>query len=187
MENIKISRAVPSDAEGIQTLTIESSKGMYELCGWSPKEIEDHFPPEKTKEAIDRLEKVIANFTEASILFVAKDEGERVVGCCFAERHHPVGDSENRPAGSNKNTIEAVYVLPNFQGHGLAKELYDKVTEQLNPKNDTYLDVFSLNSKAINFYKKQGFSETGKKTFDERFVGATGEMLEITEMVKQNK
>ena len=175
MQNIKISRAVPNNAEGIQTLTIESSKGMYELCGWSSKEIEDHFPPEKTVKAIDRLEKAINNFTEANILFVAKDENNNVVGCCFAEKQE------------DKNTIEAVYVLPEFQGLGLAKELYDKASAQLNPKNDTYLDVFSLNSKAINFYKKQGFSETGKKTFDERFIGATGEMLEIAEMVLRGK
>lgn len=171
MENIKISRATSTDAEGIQNLTIEASKGMYELCGWSPKEIEAHFPPEKTKEAIDRLEKAIISFTEENILFVAKNENDKVVGCCFAEKHE------------NKNTIEAVYVLPEFQGLGLAKKLYDKVYGLLNPEIDTYLDVFSLNSKAINFYKKQGFTETSKKTFDERFLDSKGEMLEITEML----
>jgi ribosomal protein S18 acetylase RimI-like enzyme len=171
IDNLKISKAISDDAEGIQTLTIESSKGMYELCGWSPKEIEDHFPTEKNKEGAERLRKNIPTFTEENILFVAKDEQGKVVGCCLAEKLE------------DKNTIEAVYVLPEFQGLGLAKKLYGKVYERLNHYNDTFLDVFSLNSKAINFYKKQGFSETGKKTFDERFKNSKGEMLEITEMI----
>lgn len=175
IDNLKISKAISDDAEGIQALTIKSSKGMYELCGWSPKEIEEHFPPEKNKEGAERLRNNIIAFTEENILFVAKNEQGKVVGCCFGEKLE------------DKNTIEAVYVLPEFQGLGLAKKIYDKVYERLNQYNDTFLDVFSLNSKAINFYKKQGFSEMGKKTFDERFVGSTGEMLEITEMVLYGK
>ncbi len=175
LSKIKILKATPEDAEGIQKLTVEASKGMYELCGWSPKEIEDHFPPEKTKEVIERLEKNIGNFTDDNSLFVSKDENGKVVGACYTERLE------------DKNRIEALYVLPEYQGLGLAKELYDKACENFNPNNDTYLDVFSLNSKGINFYKKQGFSETGKKTFDDRFVGLTGKKLEITEMVKSSK
>lgn len=173
--DIKISKAETGDAEGIQHLTIESSKGMYELCGWSPKEIEDHFPTVKTKEAIERLGKNIANFTEEDILFVAKDESGKIVGGCYAERQE------------YKNRVEALYVLPEFQGLGLAQKLYNKVHEQLNADKDSYLDVFLLNSKAINFYKKQGFSETGKRFFDERFTGSDGKKLEITEMILPSK
>lgn len=175
IDNIKILKAVNDDAEGIQILTIESSKGMYELCGWSPKEIKDHFPSEKNKEGAERLRKNIPTFTEENILLVAKDEQGKVVGCCLAEKLE------------DKNTIEALYVLPEFQGLGLAKKIYDKVYEKLNQYNDTFLDVFSLNSKAINFYKKQGFYETGKKTFDERFKDSAGGMLEITEMIIRGK
>lgn len=178
MNNIKIEKAVPIDAEGIQALTIEASSGMYKLCGWSEQEISNHFPLEKAKKAAEGLEKNIANFTEDNILFVARgtDENnkEKVVGCCFAERH------------KDKNTIEALYVLPEFQGSGLAKELFDKAYGLLDKNKDTYLDVFSLNSRGVGFYKKQGFYETGKKTFDERFKGSDGQMLEITEMILQN-
>ncbi len=181
MNNVKISKAIPSDAYGIQSLTIESSKGMYKLCGWSEEEINNHFPPEKAQKAAEGLEKGIANFTDDNILMVAKmtndndgKDEEKVVGCCFAEKHE------------DKNTIEALYVMPEFKGQGLAKELYDKAHGLLDKNKDTYLDVFSLNSRGVGFYKKQGFVETGKKTFDERFKGSDGEMLEITEMVLYN-
>lgn len=170
MDNIKIGRAAPSDAQGIQSITKEASKGMYKLCGWSEQEIGNHFPPEKTEKTVGGLEKSIANFTDNNILFVAKGD-DRVVGCCFAEKHE------------DKNTIEALYVLPEFQGTGLAKELFDKSYDLLDKNKDTYLDVFSLNSRGIGFYKKQGFSPTGKKTFDERFKGGDGQLLEITEMI----
>ena len=174
MQNIKISKAIPDDAEGIQTLTAEASKGMYALCGWSVEEIQKHFNPEKIKNGANRLKENITNFTEDDTFLVAKDEEGKIVGCCFAEKQE------------DKNTIEAVYVLPEYQGTGLAKRLYDKASESLNPQNDTFLDVFSLNSRGIGFYKKQGFIETGKKTFDDRFIGSDGKKLEITEM-KKNK
>ena len=37
---VEILRGVVDDAEGIQALVSESSKGMYRLCGWTEKEIE---------------------------------------------------------------------------------------------------------------------------------------------------
>jgi ribosomal protein S18 acetylase RimI-like enzyme len=169
--DIKISRAISDDAEGIQTLTAESSKGMYKLCGWSEEEINNHFNAETIKEGVEKLRKSIPTFTEANIMFVAKDEDNKIVGCCFAERQE------------NVNKIEAVYISPEYQRLGLGKKLYDKAYELLNHNNNTVLDVFSLNSKAINFYKKLGFSETEKKTFDEKYIDSTGKKLEILEMV----
>jgi len=167
---INISRAMMTDAESIQILTAKSSEGMYKLCGWSEDEINKHFSPEKIKEGIDKLKNAISNFTENDILFVAKNETSQIVGCCFADKD------------KNINKIEAVYLLDEYQGSGLAKRLYDEAFKLLDHKNDTFLDVFSLNSKAINFYKKRGFSETGKKFFDERFPNSVGDVLEITEM-----
>ena len=176
-ENIgaTIVEAVTEDAEGIQTLVSEASKGMYELCGWSPEEISNHFSPEKIKEGADKMEKSIAAFTESDILYVAKDNNGKIVGCCFAGRQE------------NVNKIEAVYVAQEFQGVGLSKKLFYEAYKLLNPENDTVLDVFSLNSKAINFYKKLGFSETGKKFSDEKYTGSEGKALEITEMMLPGK
>ncbi len=169
--NILISKAVPEDAMGIQLLTAEASVGMYKLCGWSEEEISKHFSPEKIKSGADKLEQAILSFSDSDILIVAKDSEGVIVGCCFAER------------GDESNKIEAMYVKPEYQGTGLAKKLYDEVYKNLNNSRDTFLDVFSLNSKAINFYKKLGFSETGKKFFNQSYSNSLGEPLEITEMI----
>jgi ribosomal protein S18 acetylase RimI-like enzyme len=170
-KKIEILRAIPNDAQGIQLLVTESSKGMYKLCGWSAEEIADHFNPNKIEEGATKLKKSITAFTEADILLIARDEDRRIVGCCFAEKN------------KDNNRIEAVYVLSEFQGTGLSDRLFYEVYKLLNPDVITILDVFSLNSKAINFYNRLGFSETGKKTFDERYSNSTGKMLEITEMI----
>jgi len=170
IHNIKISRATIDDAEGIQNLTVESSRGMYKLCGWSQEDIDSHFNPEKIKEGAERLKESIKIFTDVDILFVAKDEENKIVGCCFANKDGEV------------NRVEALFVLEDFQGTGLAQKIYDSVYQLLNHTHDTFLDVFSGNSKAIKFYKKVGFSETGKKFFDERFVDSNGDKLEIMEM-----
>lgn len=175
LNNIKITRAVAEDALGIQTLTAEASKGMFALCGWSEEEIAKHFTPEVIKDGAERLEKSIPTFTDADILFVAKDEGGKIVGFCFAERQE------------NINRIEAVYIDPEFQGIGLGGKLYEEAFKYLNSAHDTYLEVFTANSKAIVFYKKLGFVETGKKVLDERFLNAEGEILPGVEMVLQGK
>lgn len=171
MQDITITKAIADDAEGIQTLTAISSKGMYELCGWSGKDIESHFSAEKIKEGTNKLRKSIPTFDESQILFVAKDKNDNVVGCCFAEKQKDI------------NRIEAVYVLPELQGKGLSKRLYDEAYKYLDPVHKTYLEVFSLNSKAIKFYEKLGFVDTGKRVYDKRFVNLKGEILSATEMM----
>jgi N-acetylglutamate synthase-like GNAT family acetyltransferase len=174
VENIskkfEISEATADDAMGIQTVIRESSKGMYELCGWSAEDIDKHFNSKTVEQGAEIIAKYIKTFTDANILLVAKDSDGKVVGCCFAEKQ------------DNMNKLELMYVIPDFQGVGLSKKLFSEVYELLNKENDTILDVFSLNSKGISFYKKLGFIETGKKSFDEKYTGSGGEMLEITEM-----
>ena len=169
-ESIMLSRAIPSDARGIQILTAEASKGMYKLCGWSDDDILNHFTPEKLESGSKRLQDAIQTFTEANILFVAKDSKGKIIGCCFAEKY----DTQNK--------IEAVYLYPEYQGTGLGKTLYDEAFKEIDPMKETVLDVFSLNVKAIKFYKKLGFSETGKRFFDQTYADSKKKPLEITEM-----
>jgi ribosomal protein S18 acetylase RimI-like enzyme len=168
--DIMISKAIPSDAMGIQVLTAEASKGMYKLCGWSDEDISNHFTAEKIKSGSERLEQAISSFTESNVLIVAKDSSGKIVGCCFAERK------------ADENRIEAVYVYLEYQGTGLSKKLYDEAFKKLDHNLDTSLDVFSLNAKAIKFYKKLGFVETGKRFHDQTYSDSKKIPLEITEM-----
>ena len=53
-----------------------------------------------------------------------------------------------------KNRIEAIFVHPNSQGHGLGQSLMDKAKSL---RANLELCVFSSNKRSIDFYNKQGF------------------------------
>ena len=65
IDSIKILKATGENAEGIQKVTESSSRGMYQLCGWSEAEIDNHF---NVVGGAEKLKKSILNFTEEDIL-----------------------------------------------------------------------------------------------------------------------
>lgn len=63
----------------------------------------------------------------------------------------------------NKIEIETLYVLPRFQGKGIGKLLLE---HSLSETKTYWLSAWELNHKAIEFYFKHGFKETGEMYFD---------------------
>ena len=63
--------------------------------------------------------------------------------------------------------IERIYVSSEFQGEGLGKYLMEKAINIAIERNKQYvwLGVWEKNEKAITFYKKNGFYETGTHSF----------------------
>jgi diamine N-acetyltransferase len=63
--------------------------------------------------------------------------------------------------------IERIYVLNAFQGKQIGQSLYDKAFDIAKKIKAEYiwLGVWKENTKAINFYEKNGFIEAGKHTF----------------------
>jgi ribosomal protein S18 acetylase RimI-like enzyme len=63
----------------------------------------------------------------------------------------------------NKIEIETLYVLPKFQRKGIGKLLLE---HSLSEAKTYWLSAYELNHKAIAFYLKHGFKETGEMYFD---------------------
>jgi ribosomal protein S18 acetylase RimI-like enzyme len=62
--------------------------------------------------------------------------------------------------------IERIYVLSDFQGKGIGRQLLEKAIQMAKEKKASYiwLGVWEENKRAIQFYKKNGFI-----AFDEHY------------------
>ncbi|MGG1247742.1 GNAT family N-acetyltransferase [Bacillus spizizenii] len=93
----------------------------------------------------------------------------------FVYFHHEVAgylkvnidDAQSEELGDDSLEIERIYIKSNFQRHGLGKQLLYKAIEialECNKKK-IWLGVWEKNEKAIAFYKKMGFVQTGAHSF----------------------
>ncbi len=77
------------------------------------------------------------------------------------------GSSQTELQDSEALEIERIYVLKDFHGKNVGQMLYDKAVQIAKQKNVDYiwLGVWEENTRAISFYKKNGFAAFGKHTF----------------------
>lgn len=77
------------------------------------------------------------------------------------------GQSQTELKDDKALEIERIYVLKEFHGKKVGQILYDKAIEVANQTDRDYvwLGVWEENTRAINFYKKNGFIEFDKHVF----------------------
>jgi ribosomal protein S18 acetylase RimI-like enzyme len=78
---------------------------------------------------------------------VAKDDTGDIVGMVSARR-----------AGALL-TLDRLYVLPSFQGQGIGTELLNRALGAFTGVAAAELEVEEMNTPAIGFYQRQGFTE----------------------------
>jgi ribosomal protein S18 acetylase RimI-like enzyme len=82
------------------------------------------------------------------------------------------------------NHIRALYILPDYQGKGIGKQLMQTALGWLGNNLKISLDVVTYNEKAINFYRKFGFVENGPTQTCEAGNLANGKHLPEIGMIK---
>lgn len=171
MIEVKIFNAVPEDAFGITNLLYKTWLETYpnKENGITVEDIEDSYKDEFTEEKIENLKKIIRELPENKKRLVAK-EGDNILGYCTVIRN------------TDSNHLQTLYVLPEFQGKGIGRKLWEEALKFLDPTKDTFVQVADYTENAINFYKKLGFVDTGKRTKSEKFK--SGAVITNTEMVK---
>ncbi|WP_435138240.1 GNAT family N-acetyltransferase [Formosa sp. A9] len=78
-----------------------------------------------------------------------------------------VGQSQTEIKDKSALEIERIYVLKEYHGKKVGQMLYDKAIALANEKQVEYvwLGVWEENSRAIRFYKKNGFTAFDKHIF----------------------
>lgn len=76
-------------------------------------------------------------------------------------------NAQTEAMGEEAFELERIYVRRKFQGSGVGKALYDQAVMCANEleKREIWLGVWEHNHKALAFYRKHGFVQTGAHTF----------------------
>ena len=89
-------------------------------------------------------------------ILVAK-EGDRVIGF--------VGYGSSGPDAPDTGEVFALYVLPEYHGVGVGRQLMDAALERLASYPKICLWAVKGNGRAVRFYEKCGFCLTGEEKF----------------------
>jgi GNAT superfamily N-acetyltransferase len=103
-----------------------------------------------------------------NIHYVAEDKNGVIIGHLHANR--------DKESGQN---LQGLYVYKEMHGTGLAQELARKFEEWEDKDQDSFIHVVEYNKRAIRFYEKLGFVDTGKRDM-------VSEKIPCAYMVKKN-
>jgi ribosomal protein S18 acetylase RimI-like enzyme len=170
--DIKICEPTVEDAIGSIEVQYQAWLATYpnEKVGVTIEDIKDRYKKAFEGERLEKRKKLITH-PEQNEKFIIAKEGEKVVGMCY-------GDIQE-----DKNQLRAIYILPEYHGQGIGTKLWEAILPLFDKNKDTYVEVADYNEKAINFYRKLGFVDTGKRFQEERFRMKSGAIIGEMEMV----
>lgn len=150
-KTIQIADATLEDIAEIREVEKTSWLATYpnEKLGITVIDIEERFD-ENTEEAKKKLEerKNSLNKDSSAHTWIAKDN-DRIIGVCIATKEE-------------KNHIQTIYILPEFQGQGVGGKLMSVALDWLGSDKDVFVNSASYNEKALAFYRSFGFVESGE-------------------------
>jgi ribosomal protein S18 acetylase RimI-like enzyme len=176
MMTIEIHDATPNDGEGIYHVQLHTWLATYPNAelGITREDIESRFRP-TSEEAIRRRQARNQSInTDPQVHFWVAKEAERIVGFCMARKEEP------------QNILQAIYVLPEYQGTGIGKRLMQTALDWLGNQQDIVLTVASYNQNAINFYQRFGFTPSDRPAHSAVSTLPSGAVIPEIEMIKRD-
>lgn len=140
---MNIRKATPEDALNIASIAFTVWIDTYATDGTRgdlSRYVFEHFTPEKFTDLIRQQP-----------FLVAENKG------------HLLGYSKLAP-DKELWELETIYILPRFRSQGVGEKLIEASLSE--SQRGLWLACWEKNSKAIKFYEKLGFNETGENWFD---------------------
>ena len=171
---IKIVSPTIEDARGTIEVQYKAWLTTYpnEKVGITVEDIENRYKNAFTGERLEKRKRIIENPEPNEKYIIAKDE-DKVVGMCYGI------------VKEDRNQLQAIYILPEYQGKSIGTKLWNGILPFFDKSKDTYVEVADYNEKAVGFYGKLGFVDTGRRFSDERFRMKSGSILPEMELVKK--
>lgn len=157
--NCTIRRMLIEDTKQVQDVAKKSWNATYE--GIIPNRIQENF----LKGAYN--DEMMQRRLSHSLLLVAEAEN-KIAGFANFSPVNEQGQAE----------LSAIYLYPEYQGHGIGTALLDKGIAMLENLKEVHLDVEKDNTIGTNFYKAKGF-----KVVDEYDDNFDGHILKTVRMV----
>jgi ribosomal protein S18 acetylase RimI-like enzyme len=151
-----IRKAEEQDAARLAELAEQTFRDAFAAMN-TPENLELHCR-EQYGEAIQAREILDPSITT----LICEDEGEFVGYAQLRWGHAPSHIHAARPM-----EIQRIYVVRKWHGRGLAQELMGEalLNAERGGADVVWLGVWELNPRAIAFYRKSGFEESGSHTF----------------------
>lgn len=168
---IEIAMAKPEDAAAIQDVQYRAWLATYpnKEHGITAGAIEDRYKDRQQR--LQKKQEEIKNLPPNIKVLVAKDR-QKVIGFIRVSK------------GENRNQLQTLYVLPDYQGKGVGGSLWEEIKSFLEREKATFVHVATYNENAVTFYEKMGFVDTGKRFTNDRMFKSG---LPIPEMELERK
>lgn len=149
---VKIVKPKISDIAEIQEIFYKTWLATYpnKKIGITKKDIREKFKNRLSEKAIAKRTKEVQN-KSGNLLFLIAKENKKITGVCILRKD------------KKANHLGAIYVLPDCQRQGTGMTFWKKARKFFDKDKKIVVQVADYNKKAIKFYKKLGFQDTGKR------------------------
>jgi diamine N-acetyltransferase len=156
MENIEIRKISIADLEELRNIGSQTFLQTFSHANTAEnmiKYLEESFSTERLTREIED--------TDSEIFFATFDD--KVIG--YLKLNY--GEAQTELKDEKAVEIERIYVLEEFHGKKVGQILFEKAVRIARQKDADYLwlGVWEKNSRAMTFYKKNGFTEFNKHIF----------------------
>jgi ribosomal protein S18 acetylase RimI-like enzyme len=170
--NIQIGEMRPEHVEAVQDVLYRTWLETYPNVevGITVEDIEERWKDRNSEERLSRRKSELQKKDSHRKQIVATADGE-VVGVSIATQ----SDTANR--------LNAMYVFPEYQGNGIGMTLWNEIQKFFDPAKDIVVGVATYNTRAIRFYSKLGFVDSGRRYTDDRFQMKSGALIPEMDLV----